>query len=110
MSYAYKSIVYHIHDETSMQTKNRYEREAIALRKIMPNISISFIDFLRYFFAAIFFDCSKALEKKVFLKELIGIIKFRFSQYWGSYQGNKKFFSDKNNISSEAKERYFYPK
>ncbi len=108
--YAHKSVVYHIHDESSLQTKNRYEREAIALKKIMPNIVVSLFDFFRYLFASIFFDCSKAIEKKVFFNEFIGIVKFRFSQYWGSYQGNRKILNNQENVSSKAKERYFYPK
>ena len=35
IAYVADAAVYHIHDETWAQTKRRYEREGIALRKIL---------------------------------------------------------------------------
>ena len=48
IAYVSDAPVFHIHNESWAQTKNRYEREAIALQEIMPEIKITFIDFLRY--------------------------------------------------------------
>tara|TARA_B100001027_G_scaffold216768_1_gene194197 strand:- start:289 stop:1170 length:882 start_codon:yes stop_codon:yes gene_type:complete len=108
IQYSPKASVYHIHDETFKQVKIRYEREAIALKEIMPEIQISIIDLIRYIFTAIFLDSLYALNQKKLTKNFFSIVMFRFSQYYGSYIGsNKKLL--KNELHKN-KEKYFYPK
>lgn len=97
--------VYHIHEESWSQTKRRYEREAIALQKIMPEIHITFRDFLRYLTSSIFLDMRTAGVDRRLLREFIGILKFRFAQYYGSYVGNH----DHRRLTQRRKESYFYP-
>lgn len=106
IAYVASAPVYHIHDEAWRQVKIRYEREAIALQRILPNIHFDFSDFIRYFFAAIFSDVSAAMRKRVVLRELRSIFLFRFMQYWGSYRGAQKHLR----VSEEMKRAYFYPK
>tara|TARA_B100000287_G_C20674092_1_gene794559 strand:+ start:272 stop:1156 length:885 start_codon:yes stop_codon:yes gene_type:complete len=109
ISYSHKSAVFHIHDENSKQIKNRYEREAIALKEIEPDIKMSKTDFLRYFLTAIFLDFSHAIESKVIFKEFFSIIKFRFLQYLGSYIGTNKSSLNLKELD-KYKHKYFYPK
>ena len=106
IGYIAEASVYHIHDESWRQVRIRYEREAIALRKILPEINISIIDTAKYIFVGIFKDFIEAFKRKVFFKEFFSIILFRIAQYIGSYTGNKKSFQTVN----EIKERYFYPR
>ena len=105
LSYISDAIVYHIHDETWSQTKRRYEREALALKEIMPEMYISFADTFRYIYASIVADLKFAIKEGVFFKECIGIIRFRIAQYYGAYIGN----SIQREISDLNKEKYFYP-
>lgn len=104
--YVASSIVYHIHNESWKQVKVRYERESIALQKIMPEIKISLWDTLKFILTGIFKDAQVALRQKVLFKELLSIIVFRVMQYYGAYKGNH--FCRK--LSHEAKMNYFYPK
>lgn len=97
--------VYHIHNESWAQTKRRYEREAIALHAIMPDVQISFGDFLRYFVASVTMDIASALGEKRLMRELVGIPKFRFAQYYGSFRGNHEH----RQLSQKRKDRYFFP-
>lgn len=106
VAYVAEASVYHIHNETWSQTRRRYEREAIALQQIMPEVQISFYDMLRYICISIISDCSLSIAERCFMKEFIGIIKFRIAQYTGSYRGNH----DHREISKRRKENYFYPK
>ncbi|MEL0243842.1 MAG: glycosyl transferase family 2, partial [Gammaproteobacteria bacterium] len=69
IDYIPSSIVYHIHDETWMQVKTRYEREAIALQKIMPEVTVSLFDALHFLFTGIIGDLKIALRERVFFKE-----------------------------------------
>lgn len=106
ISYTPSATVYHIHDESWMQTKRRYEREAIALQKILPEVNITFLDMLRYIFISIIEDLKFAIIDGKFIKEFIGIIKFRIAQYTGTYRGNH----EQRALSKKRKENYFYPK
>jgi rhamnosyltransferase len=97
--------VVHVHDETFNKVKNRYKREAIALKKIFPNQKISFFDFVRLSIGNIISDSVYALKEKDFLSNFSGIVQFRFMQFWGTYQG----FKQKGDVNNELKRRFYYP-
>lgn len=103
--YSHKAIVFHIHDESWIQTKRRYERESLALKEILPEIQVSIFDFIRFFLVSIYLDLVQSLKEEVFANEILGIIKFRLAQYLGTYLGNKR----SKEISQERKNKYFYP-
>ncbi|RLA51493.1 MAG: glycosyl transferase family 2 [Gammaproteobacteria bacterium] len=105
IAYTADAMVYHIHDESWIQTKRRYEREAIALQKIMPDVHVSFLDMLRYLVVSVAADFSSALAEKCFLRESVDIVKFRIAQYWGAYRGNHEH----RQLSRKRKENYYYP-
>ena len=105
IGYVSDAAVFHIHDETWHQTRRRYEREALALQLIMPEVQISFLDMIRYIWISIISDSKDALKEKIFLREFFGIIKFRIAQYSVAYRGNHEHRS----ISKRRKENYFYP-
>jgi len=106
IGYVAEASVIHIHEESWSKVKTRYEREAVALQDIMPEVHVSFGDFLRYTMAGVFHDLGEALTQRVFWKEAGGVILFRFNQYWGSYQGN----NNHRKLSQDRKDRYFYPR
>jgi rhamnosyltransferase len=105
IGYISDSVVYHIHDETWTQIKTRYEREAIALQKIMPEIKISIYDLVHFVAAGVLEDTRVAIRERVFFKEIFSILMFRFFQYYGSYKGNHVC----RKLSNQAKIKYFYP-
>jgi glycosyltransferase involved in cell wall biosynthesis len=105
IAYAADAVVAHIHDESWRTIRLRYERESIALQKIMPEVHIHLTDFLRYFVAALLADWSRAIQQKVFLENAFSIISFRLMQYWGSFRGNHEH----RKLSKQLREKYFYP-
>jgi hypothetical protein len=106
VGYVADAEVYHIHDETWERVQIRYEREAVALHKIMPEISVSILDTLQYIITGIIKDCKLALLEKTLMKEVYSIIRFRYAQYVGAYKGNKI----NRELSNKLKEKYFYPR
>lgn len=106
IAYCADAPVYHLHDETWRQVRRRYEREAVALQRIMPEIHISFGDFLRFLISSLLLDFGAALQERKLHRELKQIFMFRLMQLWGTYQGNRQH----RIISNEMKYRYFYPK
>lgn len=106
LGYVAEAPVFHLHDENWRKLHRRYEREAIALQRIMPQVHVSFFDFLRYSASAILLDGGAALQERVLLKRFPEIIMFRLLQFLGAYQGNH----ETRKMSRVLKEKYFYPK
>jgi len=103
--YVPTAAVYHFHHEKWRQIKRRYEREAIALREIMPEVHIHWYDALRYFVAGVLGDWARALNRKCLHSVFMEVVAFRGCQYWGSWSGNHQH----RRLSHREKERYFYP-
>jgi glycosyltransferase involved in cell wall biosynthesis len=106
IAYVLDAPVFHIHDESWHQVRIRYEREALALREIMPEVHIGFADFLRYFFSGVLHDFGVALEQRAMMKHAGDVIAFRWMQFWGTYRGNLEH----RQISARQREEYFYPR
>jgi glycosyltransferase involved in cell wall biosynthesis len=106
VGYVSDSCVFHIHDETWAQIKTRYEREAIALKKIMPEIKISIFNLVHFIIAGVLKDTRIAIRERVFFKEIFSILMFRFFQFYGSYKVNH----ESRNLSTKAKMKYYYPR
>ncbi len=106
VSYVADAVVFHLHEESWQQIRWRYQREAIALQSIMPEVHLTFTDFLRYYASAVFFDVGVAVQEKKAAKSLPEILAFRLMQFWGSYRGNHEH----RRLSWKTKEKYFYPK
>jgi len=103
VSYVAESVVEHIHEESWKRVKVRYEREAVALAQVDPNLTISSIYAIQIFTASIFLDW-QSLKRKSF-KTAIEIITYRFCQFYGAFIG-----SCANNARiSKMKNEYFYP-
>ena len=64
VGYVAEAAVYHYHHEHWAQVKRRFEREALALQKIMPQIHVSPLDTLRYIFSSIAHDWRHARRRR----------------------------------------------
>jgi glycosyltransferase involved in cell wall biosynthesis len=106
VAYAPTSTVLHLHDETWRQVKRRYEREAFALRKIMPEIHVDLIDVSRYLVSSVWYDLKSASSWSSRFARFFEIVAFRAMQYWGTFRGNQSH----RELSRKLKEKYFYPK
>lgn len=106
IGYVAEAPVYHLHDESWRTIRNRFEREAIALQGIMPQVHVTFGDFARYVTSAVLLDFGAALQEGRLLAEAFPIVAFRTMQFWGSYRGN----NEHRRLSQAMKDRYFYPR
>ena len=105
IAYVADAWVYHYHVESWRHIKRRFERESIALQKIMPQVHINIRDLARYVFSSIWLDWKSAIRDKVFINKSFEIVVHRVLQYWGSYVGNHEH----RKLSHAQKEEYFYP-
>jgi len=105
VAYVADAAVYHYHDETWAQVRRRFEREAIALQKIMPQLHVSIIDTARYIFSSVVKDWRAAQCQKTHKPTFKSIFLYRWNQYIGSWKGNHEH----RKLSHAEKEKYFYP-
>jgi rhamnosyltransferase len=105
IGYVADASVYHHHSESWPQIRRRFEREALALQKIMPHIHLRRRDTARYILSSIWRDWRSALTQRSLLANAWPIACYRYHQYTGSYRGNH----DHRRLSHQDKEKYFYP-
>ena len=106
IGYCADAAVFHIHDETWRSLFVRYEREAVALRKILPEVQINLLDLVHFVSVGIVKDIRSAFRKGVLWREAVSICLFRTMQYCGAYKGNHI----QRKLSQAAKMKYFYPR
>ena len=105
VGYVAEACVYHYHHESWPQVRRRFEREAIALQKIMPQIHVGRRDTLRYIASSIRHDVRHALANGGLKGRLSEILRYRVAQYTGSYHGNHEH----RRLSQAEKDHYFFP-
>lgn len=105
ISYASEAEIIHIHDETPREIYNRYRREAIAHKEIIPDQQFSISDFLRAFLRNTIFDYQAAFSERKLLDNVLSIPAFRLLQFWGTYRG----FKHDTTVSERLRKRFYYP-
>jgi rhamnosyltransferase len=105
IAYEADAPIVHVHEETPTRIKNRYRREAIALKVIFPTEQFSFLSFVRLSISNICSDSFHAIYERKFLSNLSSIVMFRLMQFWGTYLGYKQ---DKQ-LNKTLIKRLYYP-
>lgn len=105
IGYVAEAPVFHHHQESWAQVRRRFEREAIALRSIMPEVHLSRFDVLRFVLASALGDWRSAHRNGIVSTSRADMLRYRWNQYLGSWKGNH----DHRLLSRQAKERFFYP-
>lgn len=103
--YVPEAAVYHYHEETWPQIQRRFEREAIALQRIMPHVHVSPFDVIRYIGSSVVKDWRSAQREDVLARQALDIARYRWHQYLGVYKGN----NEHRKLSHAEKEKYFFP-
>jgi len=105
VAYVAEAEVVHVHEETWRQIYNRYRREAIAMRHILPQERFTLLDLLRLCTAGIARDVRAAWAAGKMRHEASGILLFRLSQYLGTFHG----YRQRDSISQNLRETFYYP-
>lgn len=105
ISYVAEAEVIHLHDEGPGQTYNRYMREAIAMKQILPGSHFNFWNFLRLWTSSTFSDILQARRERILGKKLVSILWFRLIQYWGTYRG----YSFSGKLDASQYQAFSYP-
>jgi glycosyltransferase involved in cell wall biosynthesis len=105
LAYTAEAEVIHVHSETPCVVYNRYQREAMAFKRLFPHEYFSLTDFLRLVISNIASDLWHATLQKTLTASLSSIFWFRWSQFWGTYQGYRR----SGPLTQELRQTFYYP-
>ena len=105
IGYVAEACVYHLHHENWRQIERRFEREALALQQICPEVIMRRRDFFRYFMRAVLKDLMTSKLKSLDIRHIFKIVAYRYFQYLGGYKGNHI----QKLIGKQLRDSYFYP-
>jgi glycosyltransferase involved in cell wall biosynthesis len=105
VAYRADAGVVHVHNESPSQIRNRYRREAITFQKVFPGEHFNVWDFVRLSMRNVSADWTAASKESSLVANLWPIVRFRVSQFAGTYQG----FHMRRPPSSDLKRRFYYP-
>lgn len=105
IGYVAEAPVFHHHQESWKSVRRRFEREALALRSIMPEVQLSMLDVLRCVVTSTLGDWRSAWRHGITSTSKLDMLRYRWNQYLGSYRGNHEH----RRLSQDLKQRYFYP-
>lgn len=105
VAYVAEAAITHLHDENARQIVNRHRREAIALKSILPRSRFTLWHFVSLFLRSAFLDMAAALRRRKLLREMIGIISFRYWQYAGTYRG----YQEAGTLDPAERQVFYYP-
>lgn len=106
LAYNSDAAIFHIHDEIPSKIFNRYKREAIAMKRILPDSHLTLWEFIFFWLSTIVLDILRAIKVGVIFKSFFEIIMFRTMQYWGTYSG----LHDRTPLTHEMIMRFYYPR
>jgi kynurenine formamidase/glycosyltransferase involved in cell wall biosynthesis len=105
LAYAADAEVVHVHNETPRRIYNRYRREAIAMKRILPHEHFHLWDFIHLFVSNVVSDYYHALHERALWRNRLSIPLFRLMQFWGTYRG----FAQHKPVTSQLKRIFYYP-
>ena len=105
LGYVAEAKVFHHHEESWSQISRRFEREAIALQSIMPEVKLTRFDVFRFVVVSTLGDWVDAWRHRPTSTSPLDMLKYRINQYVGSFKGNREH----HKLSTQAKNKFFYP-
>ena len=105
IAYVAEAEIIHIHHEKLRGVYNRYQREAMAFKRVYPEAHFNLYDFARMISANIASDMWHALSQHLFWKSAPAICWYRAAQFWGTYQGYRRSLEWNWNL----RQTFYYP-
>lgn len=105
IAYVAEAVIAHVHEETWPRVRNRYRREALALRSIEPGITFTWRDFAALTAKNIASDLRSARRAGCLRREAADIVLFRTNQFWGTWAGHRQTAE----VDAQLRNRFYYP-
>jgi len=104
--YIAQAEIKHVHEESWQGIKKRYLREGMAFKSIYPQERFTLFDLIRLFVKNASSDIRQAIKEHILLREITGILRFRWRQFYGTYLGYKQ----SGPLTWQLKQSFYYPR
>lgn len=104
--YLAQAEIIHVHEESWRGIKKRYLREGMAFKIIYPQEHFTLFDLIRLFIKNVSSDICQAKREHILLREIIGIMRFRWQQFYGTYLGYRR----SGPLTWQLKQSFYYPR
>jgi rhamnosyltransferase len=98
--------VIHVHHESLGGIYNRYKREGMAFKQIYPQENFGVKDLVFLWVGNSFNDVQAAAQQKKGFSTFLPILRFRWKQFWGTYQG----YRQSGMLTWDLKRTFYYPR
>ncbi|MDA7474862.1 glycosyltransferase [Planktomarina temperata] len=105
VGYVAEAKVFHHHDESWSQVRNRFYREALTMRKIDPGFHLTFPQTLKLILRSTRQDWINAFRINPNATRYSAMFKYRFNQYFGIYAG----LYSKDKLTKGRVSDFYYP-
>jgi glycosyltransferase involved in cell wall biosynthesis len=105
LHYVAEAEVIHVHNESTSGIFNRYRREGMAFKQIYPDEKFTLGDLVKYFCQNVISDGREACLAKRFIGTIGKILRFRWLQFFGTYQG----YRQSGPLTWQLKKAFYYP-
>jgi len=106
IAYVAEAEIVHIHNETPAGVFKRYEREAMAFKRIYPEAHFNLYDMVRAILSNIVNDVGHALRQRVLWRNILSILWFRYNQFTGTYVGYRR----STEWNWQLRQTFYYPR
>lgn len=106
IAYVAEAEVIHVHGESQRGIFNRYRREGMAFKRIYPHERFGKMDLLRLFYHNVVDDLKSAKQQKALFRNFTAIIRFRWSQFSGTYHG----YRQSGPLTWALRQAFYYPR
>ncbi len=105
IAYETGAVITHIHEEDAGRIFRRYEREAIALRRIFPDSRMTILEMCQLLIHGVWVDLRMAFRQRRRPGTLLDILVFRTMQYVGTYTG----LHHRSPVTHNLMMHFYYP-
>lgn len=106
IAYVSDAEIIHVHNETWRDIYNRYRREGMAFKALYPQETFNLSNLFNLWVGNVSNDLRAASEKGVLWANLGSILRFRWMQFWGTYQG----YRQSGSLTWKLKKAFYYPR
>lgn len=106
IAYVAEAEIIHVHNETWPGVFNRYRREGMAFKQIYPHENFGLGELVRLFTTNVMIDIQAATRQGVLQKVFSDILRFRWMQFYGTYQG----YRQSGPLTWQLKQAFYYPR
>ncbi len=106
VAYSAHAEIIHVHHEGPRRIFERYQREAMAFKRIFPEAHFNVYDFARLTITSVASDLVHAVRGQTIGRDPLSALWFRPVQFWGTYQG----YRHSGPVTQQLRETFYYPR